>query len=93
MRSPTTHTTVGYRSERILSASETGVVVDQANEALGYTRTEAISRTVYLHLTGATRAAADLGDKTAQGIKKRMAKKKQEEAEEAGANGEPAESD
>jgi hypothetical protein len=70
----------------------TGVVVDQANEGLGYTRTEATSRTVYLHLTGATRAASDLGDKTAQGIKKRMAKKKQEEAEEAEANGEPAES-
>ena len=60
----------------------TGVVVDQNNEALGYSRTDATSRTVYLHLTGATQAAANLGDKTAQGIKKRMAKKQQGEAEE-----------
>jgi len=57
---------------------------------------------VYLHITGATRAAADLGDKTATGIKKRVAKKKKEaeeeerqerEAEEAEQNGEPAEID
>jgi hypothetical protein len=59
----------------------TGVVVDANDLALGYVRTEATSRTIYLHLTGATQAAADLGDKSAQGIKKRMAKKK--EAEEA----------
>ena len=51
--------------------------------AVDYTRTEATSRTVYLHITGATRAAADLGDKTATGIKKRLAEKKQKEAEEA----------
>jgi hypothetical protein len=59
-----------------------GVVVDSANEGLGYTRTESTSRTVYLHLTGATQAAADLGGKSASGIKKRMAEKEKAEAEE-----------
>jgi len=80
----------------------TGVVADLNNLAVDYTRTQATSRTVYLHITGATRAAADLGDKTATGIKKRVAKKKKEaeeeerqerEAEEAEQNGEPAEID
>ena len=61
----------------------TGVLVDAGNLAVDYTRTEATSRTVYLHITGATRAAADLGDKTATGIKKRLAKKKQKQADEA----------
>lgn len=59
-----------------------GVVVNSANEGLGYARTEATSRTIYLHLTGATQAAADLGGKTATGIKKRMAQKEKEAAEE-----------
>ena len=59
-----------------------GVVVNSANEGLGYTRTEATSRTIYLHVTGATQAAADLGGKTATGIKKRMAQKQKEQAEE-----------
>jgi hypothetical protein len=63
----------------------TGVVVDAGNGALGYTRTEAVSRAIYLHITGATKAAADLGDKTARGIKKRLAHKQREEAEEAAA--------
>ena len=80
----------------------TGVVTDLNNLAVDYTRTQATSRTVYLHITGATRAASDLGDKTATGIKKRLAKKKEEteeeerqkrEAEEAEQNGEPAEID
>ena len=61
----------------------TGVLVDAGNLAVDYSRAEATSRTVYLHITGATRAASDLGDKTATGIKKRLAKKKQEEEEEA----------
>ena len=58
----------------------TGVLVDSGNIAVDYTRREATSRTVYLHLTGATRAASDLSDKTAAGIKKRLDKKKAEEA-------------
>jgi len=61
----------------------TGVLVDAGNLAVEYNRTEATSRTVYLHITGATRAASDLGDKTATGIKKRLAEKKKKEAEEA----------
>jgi len=62
----------------------TGVLVDAGNLAVDYTRTEATSRTVYLHITGATQAASELGDKSAQAIKRRLAEKKaQEEAEEA----------
>ncbi len=61
----------------------TGVAVDTGNLALDYTRTEATSRTVYLHVTGATRAVSDLGGRTASGIKKRMAEKDRKEAEEA----------
>jgi hypothetical protein len=48
-----------------------GVVVDSANLALDYTRTEARSRIFYLHLTGATRAAEELGARAAGRIKKR----------------------
>jgi hypothetical protein len=63
----------------------TGVVVDVNNLGLGYTRTEARSRLVYLHLTGATRAAEDLGDRGARRIKARSTKKKKKnEAEKAG---------
>ncbi len=61
-----------------------GVVVDVNNLGLGYTRTEARSRLVYLHLTGATRAAEDLGDRGARRIKARSAKKKKKETEKAG---------
>jgi len=61
----------------------TGVLVDAGNLAVEYNRTEATSRTVYLHITGATRAASDLGDKSATGIKKRLAEKKKKEEEEA----------
>jgi hypothetical protein len=60
----------------------TGVVVDAGNLAVDYTRTEATSRTVYLHITGATQAASDLGDKTTRGIKRRQ-EEKAREAEEA----------
>jgi len=60
----------------------TGVVVDTGNLAVDYTRTEATSRTVFLHITGATQAASDLGDKTTRGIKKRQ-EEKAKEAEEA----------
>jgi long-subunit fatty acid transport protein len=56
----------------------TGAVVDADNLAIGYTRTEASSRTVFLHLTGATQAATDLGGKTAKGVKTRRAKKEKE---------------
>ena len=55
----------------------TGVVADLNNLAVDYTRTQATSRTVYLHITGATRAAADLGDRTATGIKKRGREKEE----------------
>lgn len=63
--------------------SATGVILDAANLTAGYTRTEATSRSVFLHLTGATQAATDLGNKTARGIKKRLAEKERREAEEA----------
>ena len=56
----------------------TGVTVDVSNRVVGYHRTGASSRTFYLHVTGATRAATDLGDKTQKGIKARLAKKKKE---------------
>lgn len=59
-----------------------GVVVDVDNLVLDYTRTEARSRIVYLHVTGATRAAEDLGDRAARRIKARSAKKKKEAEEE-----------
>jgi len=73
----------------------TGVIIDRDNLATGYTRTEASSRTIFLHITGATRAVSALSDKTAKGIKSYREKKqngdeqKQTEAEEAG--GEDAE--
>jgi len=56
-----------------------GVVVDANNLLLEYTRTEARSRIVYLHLTGATRVVEELGDKAARRIKARSEKKEVEE--------------
>ena len=62
----------------------TGVTIDPGTLAVDYARAEAISRVFYLFVTGATRAAADLGDKSSQALKKRLAEKKaKEEAEEA----------
>lgn len=58
----------------------TGVVVDANNQPLDYTRTQATSRIVYLHLTGAAGAASGLGDKA--GVK-RSREREQREAEEA----------
>ena len=54
----------------------TGVVVDFESLAAGYTRTQETSRIVYLHLTGATQAVANLGGKAEQGIEQRRGKKK-----------------
>ena len=58
-----------------------GVVVDANNLSLDYTRTEARSRLVYLHVTGATRAAEDVGDRIARPIKARSARRRKNEAE------------
>ena len=58
----------------------TGVVVDANNQPLDYTRTQATSRIVYLHLTGATGAVSGVGDKV--GVK-RSQQRKQREVEEA----------
>lgn len=57
----------------------TGVIIDQDALATGYTRTEATSRSVFLHLTGATRAVSSLTDKTAKGIKSHREKKNGED--------------
>jgi long-subunit fatty acid transport protein len=57
----------------------TGVRVDLGNIAAGYARTEATSRIVYLHLTGATRAAEDVSKKAAERIKARQARRKARE--------------
>ncbi|MGB8329301.1 MAG: hypothetical protein WCE62_04175 [Polyangiales bacterium] len=59
----------------------TGAVVDSANFAIGYTRTEATSRTVFLHVTGATRAVSDLGDKTMKSVQARYEEKRRKEEE------------
>lgn len=56
----------------------TGVTVDRANIAVDYTKTEASSRIIYLHLTGATKAAVDLGTKAQQGIQEKIEKKRAE---------------
>jgi hypothetical protein len=61
----------------------TGVLVDTNNLALDYTRTQATSRVVYLHVTGATQAATDLGTKSAAGIEAKRARKRRED-EQAG---------
>jgi len=60
----------------------TGVVVDTNNLAVDYTRTEATSRVVYLHVTGATQAASDLGTKSAAGIEAKRARKRREDDQE-----------
>lgn len=57
----------------------TGAVLGAGDLAIGYRRTEASSRTIFLHLTGATRAATDLGDKTAKSIETRRTAKPEEE--------------
>ena len=54
----------------------TGAVVDLNNFAVDYNRTQGTSRIVYLHVTGATQAATDLGTRAQQGIKARRDKKK-----------------
>ncbi|MFZ1863539.1 MAG: hypothetical protein WAU39_04905 [Polyangiales bacterium] len=57
----------------------TGLVVNQNNELVDYTRTQATSRIIYLHLTGATKAVVDLGTKAGRGIQhKRLEKKEQD---------------
>ena len=63
----------------------TGVSVNFSNLATSYLRTTATSRTIYLHVTGATRAATDLSKKTEEGIQqyreRRKAGQKQGEPE------------
>ena len=59
----------------------TGVFIDRDNLATGYVRTEASSRSVFLHVTGATRAVSSLTDKTAKGIKSYREKKHSEDKE------------
>lgn len=61
------------------SGDATGVVVDAGNFASGYIKTDASSRLIYLHVTGATRAVVDLGSKAQHGIESKREKKKQEE--------------
>jgi hypothetical protein len=57
--------------------------------ATGYTRTGASSRSVFLHITGATRAVSSLTDKTAKGIKS-YREKKQNGDEETGSEDDEA---
>lgn len=57
----------------------TGVVLDVNNLSLGYTRTEASSRIIYLHLTGVTRAAEQIGDKAYRKIRKKRGASQEEE--------------
>ncbi|MGB8224181.1 MAG: hypothetical protein WCF10_16445 [Polyangiales bacterium] len=57
----------------------TGAVVDAANLGVGYTRTDASSRSIFLHVTGATRAVSELGDRTAKSVQSRREKKNYEE--------------
>jgi len=70
----------------------TGVVLDTANLALGYERTQAISRAVYFHVTGVTGAAKVAGSKISRRMRKRSgeAKKPEQEAEEQGEETEDA---
>lgn len=60
----------------------TGVLLDPMNMTAEYVRTRGTSRSIFLHITGATRAAADLGDKSSGAIEKRRAKKQREAEEE-----------
>jgi hypothetical protein len=59
----------------------TGVVLDLDNLALGYERTDATSRIVYLHLTGVTRAAEQMGERTYRKVRARQQAEEEEEAE------------
>ena len=59
----------------------TGLTVDLDGFMTDYRRTQARSRVVYLHITGATRAAEDVSKKTANKIQERQLRKKQEEEE------------
>jgi len=54
----------------------TGVVVDSSALLLEYTRTQATSRIIYLHITGATRAVSELSEKTTHRLKAHRASKK-----------------
>lgn len=54
----------------------TGVRIDPLAFVDEYVRTEATSRIVYLHVTGATRAAEDVSKKAAERIKARQARRK-----------------
>jgi hypothetical protein len=47
----------------------TGAIIDANNLVVGHVRTEASSRSIFLHITGATRAVSRLAEKTAKGIK------------------------
>ena len=56
----------------------TGAVLDLGNRVLEYTLTDARSRIVYLHITGATQAASKVSKKAAEGIRARRRRKKRE---------------
>ena len=60
----------------------TGVAVSLEDFVTQFTRTDATSRIVYLHLTGATRAAEDVSAKAREAIKERQQRKKEEEERE-----------
>jgi hypothetical protein len=64
----------------------TGVVLEPGAFNAEYIRSEATSRIVYLHLTGATRAAEDVSKKAAERIKARQARRN---AEKGGDDAEP----
>jgi len=57
----------------------TGVVVSTEDFMGRFIRTEATSRIVYLHVTGATRAAEDIATKTREAIKERQRRKREQE--------------
>jgi hypothetical protein len=56
----------------------TGVELDPSNRVVDYTRTDARSRIVYLHITGATQAASDVSRKAAEGVRARREPEKRE---------------
>lgn len=74
--------TIGFAAYLLVTSAATGIVLDVDNLAVDYTRAQASSRIVYLHLTGATQAAGDVGTMTAREIK-RYRERKQKEAEDA----------
>jgi hypothetical protein len=59
----------------------TGAIVDANNLGVGYIRTEASSRSIFLHITGATQAVAQIGDKTAKSVQSRRGKQEPEQEE------------